>query len=128
MSFTNNNPYQGFDLPYAPSYNDPYNRCSCGAASACGNEHQPAVKVESVTRVGANGQKENVSRVVPLGHIYPSVAHRAFSVWDGALALNDLYAPKQRSYQPPAFPFVCDRPLAGASLCTARGGAAQCSP
>ena len=122
-----NNPYNGFNTPFVPGYNQPFNQCACGFPDACGNEHQPAVKVERVTRVGANGQKETVNRVVPLGHMYQSIMHRPFSTWDGQLALNDLYPKKAKPYQPPAIPAICDRPLAGAALCSAQGGA-QCNP
>jgi len=123
-----NNPYAGFDSPYVPGYHQPFNQCACGYPDACGNEHQPAVKIERVTRVGADGQKETINRVVPLGHMYQSIMHRPFSAWDGQLALNDLYPKKFKAYRPPAYPYVCDRPLAGAALCSAQGGAATCGP
>jgi hypothetical protein len=122
-----NNPYQGFSSPFVPGYNQPFNQCACGFPDACGNEHQPAIKIERVTRVGATGQQETVNRVIPLGHMYESIAHRAFTPWDGQLALNDLYPSKVRAYRPPALPWVCDRPMAGASLCSAQGNS-QCSP
>jgi hypothetical protein len=128
-SYSNNNPYQGFDTPYVPGYNQPFNQCGCGGPDACGNEHQAAVKVENVTRVTATGKRENVTRVVPLGHIYDTVVHKAFATWDGKLALNDLYKPHSRTYRPPALPYVCDRPMAGSSLCSAQGGGSgQCGP
>ena len=121
------NPYNGFSSPFFPGYNQPFNQCGCGYSDACGNEHQPAVKIERITRTTMSGQSETVNRVAPLGHIYQSVMHRPFSTWDGQLALNDLYSKKSKHYTPPAIPAVCDRPLAGAALCSAQGGA-QCSP
>ena len=125
---SSNNPYQGFDSPYMPNYGDPFNSCGCGAASACGNEHQPTVKIQTVTRTTATGAKETVHQVAPLGHIYTSVAHVPFTTWDGSLASNDLYLRKGRPYQPPALPFVCDRPLGGSSLCSASTAPGSCSP
>ena len=127
MSYSANNPYQGFDTPFVPGYGQAYNQCACGAPDACGMEHQPAVKVENITRVTAAGHKENVTRVVPLGRIYESINHKAFATWDGQLALNDLYKPSVKPYRPPALPYVCDRPLSGAALCSAQGSA-SCSP
>lgn len=124
---THNNPYQGFEASSMPGYKQPFNQCACGFADACGNEHQPAVKVEQVVRVGSNGQKETVHRVIPLGHMYQSIMHIPFSPWDGKLSVNDLYPKKVKAYQSPAYPFVCDRPMAGSALCSAQG-ASQCSP
>jgi hypothetical protein len=128
MSSQTHNPYQGFDTPYVPGYNQPFNQCGCGGPDACGNEHQPAVKVENVTRVTATGQRETVTRTVALGHFYDTVVHKPYAIWDGQLALNDLYKNKQRGYKPPALPYVCDRPMAGSSLCSAQGGVGQCGP
>ena len=130
MSYTNSNPYQGFNHASVPGYSQPFNQCGCGGPDACGNEHQPAVKVETVLRMSATGQHEQVTRTVPLGHIYAAVTHKAFSIWDGNLALNDLYKPKPRPYMPPALPYVCDRPMSGAAMCGMNGGSVsgQCGP
>lgn len=119
------NPFGGFNNNDYPGYNQAYDRCSCGQPTACGNEHQAAVQVQTVTRTSASGQKEQVQVVKPIGSFFPDLANRAFAVWDGALALNDLSPPKFKAYRPPAYPYVCDRPMAGSSLCSASG---SCNP
>lgn len=124
------NPYQGFDSPFVPGYSQPYNQCGCGARDACGNEHQPVPKVETIVRATGSGKTETITRLAPQGVVKTALSTRAFSTWDGQLAQNDLhYKPStgRRPYRPPALPYVCDRPLSGASLCSVQG-VTQCSP
>jgi hypothetical protein len=133
------NPYIGFNNSFVPGYSEPFNQCGCGYLEACSDEPQQAVVVERVTRVAKNGRKETIDRIAPVGQFYQSIMHRPFSTWDGQLALNDLYYRKSKQYASSssgatqsassnlALPAICDRPLAGAALCSAQGGA-QCNP
>jgi hypothetical protein len=128
MSHTNSNPYQGFSHPSVPGYNQPFNQCGCGGPDACGTEHQAAIKMATVTRMSATGQREQVTQTVPLGHFYATAPHNAFAIWDGNLALNDLYKSKQKHYMPPALPYVCDRPMSGAAMCNMGNMNSNCDP
>ena len=119
------NAYQGFDLSGYPSYNQPFERCGCGQPSACGNEHKAAVQVKTVTRATRSGGTETVTMVAPAGQLHQNPAQNAFGVWDGNLALLDLVPRQNKRYQPPALPYICDRPVAGTSLC---GMAGRCPP
>lgn len=123
---SNYNPYQGMESPFYPSWNQPFDRCSCGQPTACGNEHKQAVQVKQITRATRNGGQETISVVEPIGTFYANTAHRAFAVWDGHLALSDLNGPKFRQYQPPAQPYQCDRNASGSSLCAS--SPAVCAP
>lgn len=120
-------PYKGFSSQSVPGYNQPYNQCGCGVQESCGNAHQPSVKIENVKIASATGTK-TVQKVVPLGALYNHVNQVQFSTWDGALALNDLYGPHKKPYRPPAVPYVCDRPMAGSSLCSSSFGKSPCDP
>ena len=120
------NPYQGMESPYFPGYDQSYERCSCGMPDACGAEHKTAVTVRTMTRATQNGKTEHVTMVEPIGKFFHNTAHKAFAVWDGHAALNDLHKPKYKPYQPPAQPFVCDRPMAGSSLWSLSSG--TCNP
>lgn len=121
-------PYKGFDSQSVPGYNQPYNQCGCGVPDACGNPHQPSVKVETVKIATATGTTKTVTRVAALGSMYNHINQVPFSTWDGSLALNDLYGPKKKPYRPPAVPYVCDRPMAGSSLCSSSFGKSPCDP
>lgn len=120
------NPYQGFDTPFYPGYNESYDRCGCGAQAACGNEHKPIVAVKTISRATPGGKMETVTVTQPLGKMYAMNALKPFAVWDGHAALNDLHGPKVRQYRPPALPAVCNRPVAGSSLCGLTQG--SCNP
>jgi hypothetical protein len=120
------NPYQGMESPFFPGYDQSYDRCTCGMPDACGAEHKPAVTVQTLARTTRSGKVEHVTSVNPIGKFYANTAHKAFAVWDGHLALNDLNQPKSKPYQPPALPFVCDRPMSGSSLCSLSSG--TCNP
>ena len=120
------NPYRGMESPFFPGYDKPSDNCGCGAPEACGAEHKAAITVETVTRVSKSGQKSSVVVARPIGRMYHHTASKAFAAWDGHLALNDLHAPKVQPYQPPALPYVCDRPLSGSDLCSMNGG--RCNP
>jgi hypothetical protein len=122
------NQYNGFNNSFTPGYNQPFNQCGCGAADACGGEHQAAVKIEKVKMATGTGQVKEVQKVVQLGSFYTHVNQIPFSVWDGSLALNDLYGPNKKPYRPPAIPYVCDRPVAGSALCSASLGKSPCDP
>ena len=120
------NNYQGFDSPYYPGYNQPYDRCSCGGPDACGNEHKSAITLTTMSRANKNGTTDQLTVVNPVGKMYANTVHRPFAVWDGHLALSDLKPPKVKPYQPPGYAYVCDRPMAGSSLCSMSGG--SCNP
>lgn len=121
-------PYRGFNSPALPGYNQPFNQCGCGIPDSCGNQHQPSVKIENVKIATATGGTKTVQKVVPLGALYNHVGQVPFSTWDGSLALNDLYGAQKKPYRPPAIPYVCDRPVAGSSLCSSSFGKSPCDP
>ena len=121
------NPYAGFESSYYPSYNEAYDRCSCGQPNACGNEHKPAVKLVNVTRATRAGGQETVTVAAPLGQLHQNVAAtRAFATWDAQLAMNDLKPPRVSKYYPPALPYICaSRGDMSANMCSKD---AFCSP
>lgn len=120
------NPYAGFSAQNVPGYNQPYDRCNCGLPDACGIAHQPAVKVRVVAKATGGGKVDIQETVIePQGNLYRNNANAPFGTWDGHLVASDFNPPRVKPYRPPALPYVCDRPVAGSSLC---GVPSKCNP
>lgn len=102
--------FKNVDHPFFPQSYRPYTRCDCGLPEACGNSHK-------ITPNSAGAVHEMPHR------------QRSFHHWEQAAVKNDLQPRKSRPYEPPANPFVCDRPITGqAQTCAYNAGSDRCPP